>query len=506
MVGAVSRSRMVKLRTFFVTLACVAATHAAAQSVNAGRIAYTTPQVSGQKSCSASTCHGNDPRNNQSKILRGADDPGAIGLAISQVTQMAFMKPAISTIPFADLAAYIGNPGGVTGTAAAQLAPTALTFPSTAVGSSAPSQQFAISNTGTAALLVSSVSSSNGAEFTLVSNCGSIAAGASCDVSVGFTPSAAGTRTGTITVAHNAAGGASTLSVSGTATAPVVFVPGIEVTPAALEFGPITAGSFSGVQLVTVNSVGTAPLTLSAITVTGSNFSIIAGVNSCSVNTPIAVGRPCIVPVRFTPAAAGALTATLSISHNAGATAATVNLSGTGVASTPSNVKTMVEYIYVPLNYFFVTSRDDDKATLDAISSFQRTGLSFPVYATQTGSAKAISRFYFDKVAMNSSRGSHFYTLLDADKSALTALNPDNAQTPRLPYNEGIDSWAFLPVVAGVGGSCASGQTPVYRLFRNATRFPDDRNHRFTSDVATYNAFVALGWDGEGVNFCVPTP
>jgi hypothetical protein len=496
---------MVMLKTCLLVLACVMATHAAAQSINAGRIAYTTPQVSGQKSCSDSQCHTNDPSRNQNRILKGADDPGAIGLAISQVTQMAFLKPAVATIPFADLAAYLGNPGGVTGTAVAQLAPTALTFPSTIVGSSAPSQQFAISNTGSAALLVSSVSS-NSAEFTVVSSCSNVAAGASCNVSVGFTPSGAGTRSGTITVAHNAAGGTSTLGVSGTATTPVALVPGIQVTPAALAFGSVTVGSFSGVQRATVTSVGTAPLTLSAITVTGSNFPIVVGAEGCAVNTPIAVGSSCTVPVRLAPVAAGALTATLSISHNASAPAATVSLSGTGVASTASNVKAMVEYRYVPLNYFFVTSRDDDKATLDAISDFQRTGLSFPVYATQVGNAQAISRFYFDKVAMSSSRGSHFYTLLDADKSALTALNPTNSQAPRLPYNEGIDSWAFLPVVAGVGGSCASGQTPVYRLFRNATRFPDDPNHRFTSDVATYNAFVALGWDGEGVNFCVPTP
>jgi hypothetical protein len=210
--------------------------------------------------------------------------------------------------------------------------------------------------------------------------------------------------------------------------------------------------------------------------------------------------------VRFQPAAAGAQSATLSVSHNAGATAATVSLSGTGAASTGSNLKTMVEYLYVPLNYFFITSRDDDKATLDAISAFQRTGLSFPVYATQTGNTQAISRFYFDKVALSGSRGSHFYTLLETDKTALTALNPGNTQTPLLPYNEGIDAWAFLPLVAGVGGSCATGQTPIYRMFRGDARFPKDPNHRYTSDVAIYNAFVAQGWDGEGVNFCVPSP
>ncbi len=478
-----------------------------AQDVNAGKIAYTTPAVAGQKSCSDASCHTLNPLNNQNRILKAADDPGAIGFAISSVMQMAFLGNPLklTSTQIQDLAAYIGNPSAATGSPTAQLSPATLTFESTVVGHSAATQSFTITNVGTAALLVSGVTSSN-PDFSIISSCGSIAAGASCDVSVGFTPSAAGTRSGTISVSHNATGGTSTLSVSGTATTPVALVPGIQVTPAALAFGAISLGSFSGVQLVTVNSVGTAPLTLTAITVTGSNFPIVVGVNSCAVNTPIAVGRPCIVPVRFSPVAAGALTATLSISHNASATAEMVSLSGTGVASPPSNIKMMVEYVYVPLNYFFITSRDDDKATLDAITGFQRTGLSFPVYATQTGSSKAISRFYFDKVAVNGSRGSHFYTLLDADKTALKALNPTNAQTPRLPYNEGIDSWAFLPVVAGVGGSCASGQMPVYRLFRGGVRFPDDPNHRFTSDVATYNAFVALGWDGEGVNFCVPLP
>jgi hypothetical protein len=43
----------------------------------------------------------------------------------------------------------------------------------------------------------------------------------------------------------------------------------------------------------------------------------------------------------------------------------------------------------------------------------------------------------------------------------------------------------------------------VYRLFRGA-KFVDDANHRLTADKALYKQFVATGWDGEGVNFCVP--
>ena len=383
--------------------------------------------------------------------------------------------------------------------------PASLTFGATVVGNSAASQTLVISNSGTAALQVSGITSSN-ADFPIFSSCGSIAAAASCSVSVGFAPSAAGARSGTITVSHNAVGRSTAVSVSGTATAPVILTPGIQTAPASVAFGAVTVGSFSGAQFVTVTSAGNAPLTLSAISVAGSHFSALSGGGSCAMGVPIAAGSSCTVTLRFQPTAAGVQSGALGIAHNASATPVTVNLSGTGVASAASNLRSMVEYVYVPLNFFFITSRDGDKAELDSTAGFQRTGLSFPVYATQTGNSRGISRFYFDKVAANGSRGSHFYTLLDDDVNALTALNPTNARAPRVPYYEGIDSWAILPVVAGVGGSCASGQMPVYRLFRGSMRFPDDPNHRFTSDVAIYNAFVALGWDGEGVNFCVPTP
>ena len=64
------------------------------------------------------------------------------------------------------------------------------------------------------------------------------------------------------------------------------------------------------------------------------------------------------------------------------------------------------------------------KTVLAADDGFQRAGLSFPVYATQIGVAKAISRLYFDKVAVAGSCDSHYDTRLDADKAAFTALNP----------------------------------------------------------------------------------
>ena len=469
-----------------------------AQDINAGKLVYTTPQVTGQLSCSAGACHTPNPLINQNKILKAADNPGAIGVALNSVTQMAFLKGVLVTQQFIDVAAYIGNPAAATGSPAVRLTPTTLAFPGITVGASASSQPFAIDNTGTAALIVTSVTSNN-PEFSLISGCGTIAAGASCNVSVGFNPAVAGSRSGTITVSHNASGATSTVAVSGTATLPAI--PDIQVTPSSLSFGAIVVGSLSTAQAITVKSVGTAPLIITALSDAGAAFPRVGG--TCVVGTPIAPGANCTLLLRFAPTTISTLVRTIAISHNVNATPVSVSLSGTAVVGA-ANTKTMVEYVYSPLNYYFITSRDDDKTALDAIADFKRTGLSFAVYATEFAGSKAISRFYFDQIALKASRGSHFYTLLDSDKAALIALNPSNASTPRLPVNEGVDSWAFLPLVSGPGGSCASGLIPVYRLFRGGTRFPDDPNHRFTASLATYDAFIALGWDGEGVNFCVP--
>ena len=166
----------------------------------------------------------------------------------------------------------------------------------------------------------------------------------------------------------------------------------------------------------------------------------------------------------------------------------------------------MTEYRHAVLDYYFITSRYQEKLLLKAIApDLQPTARSFAVNPTgfQAG-GKSITRFYFDAVARGGGRGSHFYTLVDSERAALNSLNPGNAAAPRMPYNEGVDSFAFAPAMEGIGGSCASGQTAVYRAFRGNARFPDDPNHRFTTDLAQYNGLVTAGWDGEGVKMCAP--
>jgi hypothetical protein len=172
-----------------------------------------------------------------------------------------------------------------------------------------------------------------------------------------------------------------------------------------------------------------------------------------------------------------------------------------GAASSPAQ---MVEYYHSTLDYYFITSRPNEILLLDGTPAFRRTGQSFSVHASPVGLAVGIRRYYFDRVALGGTRGGHFYTAVATEQQALASLNPLNTPAPRLPYDEGIDSYAFAPIVDGIGGFCGSGQVPIYRVFRGNARFPDNPNHRFTTSVATYSAFLALGWDGEGVKLCAP--
>ena len=268
-----------------------------------------------------------------------------------------------------------------------------------------------------------------------------------------------------------------------------------------LAFGNSTAGVTSGTQSVTLTNTGAATLAISYTTISGTDFALVS--TTCNAGASLSPGASCTATARFTPTTAGAQSGTLSIGHNATPAITSVALSGTGVATTQVT-RQMVEYRFVPLDYYFITSRDSDKAALDTNSGFARTGASFRVYAQAQGNLRPITRFYFDRVALGTTRGSHFYTLLDSDLQSLARQNPTQSAAPGFAQNEGIDSYAFSPLVSGVGGSCASGLQPVYRLYRGAARFPDNPNHRFTTSVATYNSVVALGWDGEGVNFCVP--
>jgi len=73
-----------------------------------------------------------------------------------------------------------------------------LTFATQIVGTASSSQSLTLSNTGTAPIVVSNISTSG--DFSQINNCSTVAPSGSCSISVVFQPSAAGNRTGVLTV------------------------------------------------------------------------------------------------------------------------------------------------------------------------------------------------------------------------------------------------------------------------------------------------------------------
>jgi WD40 repeat protein len=143
--------------------------------------------------------------------------------------------------------------------------------------------------------------------------------GASCTLSATFTPTSAGTRTGTITITDSAPGSPHTINLIGT-----TLVAQVDITPTQLSFTSELVGGTSSPQTVTLTNTGGAPLSIQSISVLGD----FAESNDCGVS--VATSTTCQIVVTFTPTVAGNRTGTLTVVYTATGSPQTVPLSGIG--------------------------------------------------------------------------------------------------------------------------------------------------------------------------------
>lgn len=228
-----------------------------------------------------------------------------------------------------------------TGTAVAvpvaNITPTSLTLPATAIGATSSAQNVSVGNTGTAALTLGAISLGNAADFVIAGGTcaagGSVAPGASCTVSVAFKPSPGptGLRNGKLSITHNAAGSPGEVSLAGNATPAAAPVAALT---AALSFGSVDVGASSTAQAATLSNTGNATLAVAAIATDSADFAVSGG--TCAAGASVAPGASCTIAVVFRPKAVGARSGSLVVTHNAGSGRSSASLSGTGVALTPT--------------------------------------------------------------------------------------------------------------------------------------------------------------------------
>ncbi|MGB2635949.1 MAG: SBBP repeat-containing protein [Candidatus Acidiferrum sp.] len=104
---------------------------------------------------------------------------------------------------------------------AANVTPSTLGFGSLLIGTTSGSQPIVVSNAGSAALTISSIelSGTNESDFSQTNNCGaSVAANASCTISVTLTPSAAGAQSASLIITDSASNSPQTVPLTGSGT------------------------------------------------------------------------------------------------------------------------------------------------------------------------------------------------------------------------------------------------------------------------------------------------
>jgi len=234
-----------------------------------------------------------------------------------------------------------------TGTvASASLSPTSLSFGNQSVNTTSGVLAATLTNGGTAALSLSSIvlTGANAGAFAQTNTCGSsLAAGASCTVSVTFDPTATGSQSASVSFTDNASGSPQSLSLSGTGTSATV-----SLSPSSLSFANQPISVTSSTQIVTLTNGGSTALSISSLTITGTNAADFAEVaNTCG--SSVAAGANCSIGVAFTPSTSKSETASLAIADNATGSPQTVSLSGLGIHNvvllwTPSSTSGVVGY------------------------------------------------------------------------------------------------------------------------------------------------------------------
>ena len=201
---------------------------------------------------------------------------------------------------------------------------TSLAFGNQAIETTSIYKLVVLTNSQTVPLTINSISTSG--DFADTTGCPispkTLAAGATCQIKVTYTPTVLAAETGTLTVTDNGANSTLTAELSGTGVPPVV------VAPSSYNFGNQFVNTLSSAHGFAITNWQPTPLTISSVAVTGA----FAETSNCPLSpSTLAARAACTISVTFTPTASGANTGSLTVVDNAPNSPQTSSLSGTGL-------------------------------------------------------------------------------------------------------------------------------------------------------------------------------
>jgi subtilase family serine protease len=219
--------------------------------------------------------------------------------------------------------------GKAASTLTLSLSPTSIAFGTVTVGTTSAAHVVTVKNTGTSALTLTSEIVSAPFVKSATTCTTTLAVGASCTVSVEYKPTATGASTGTVVVASNGVSTPASVALTGTGTA--AATPTLTLTPTSIAFPNTIVGSTSDAVTVVAKNSSTSSITLSSITLGGTNTSSFELLDTCGAT--LAAGASCNLYIAFKPTSAAALSGYVAITDNASGSPQKVTLNGTGTVA-----------------------------------------------------------------------------------------------------------------------------------------------------------------------------
>ena len=248
--------------------------------------------------------------------------------------------------------------------------PSSLSFGSVSVGSES-SQSIRLTNSGSSSMTISAASASGpGISVSGLSFPATLSAGASTSLTAVFKPATAGNASGTVTVTSSATNSPDVVGWSATG----IVAPSAQLTasPSSVNFGSISIGS-SGSSTVQLKNTGTASVKISAITTSGSGFTL----SSLALPLTLAPNQAATLTAGFKPTASSAYSEHITVTSSATNSPTTISLTGAGeTAAAPGLTATppSVSFGTVPTGAtttqtIRLTNSGDSQLTISGVSA-----------------------------------------------------------------------------------------------------------------------------------------
>jgi hypothetical protein len=312
------------------------------------------------------------------------------------------------------------------------------------VGATSAAQTETVTNSGTASLTITSVglTGANAGDFGKSADTCSgatVIPSGTCAVGVTFTPAGSGARSATLSFADNATGSPQTVGLSGTGTTALV-----SLSATSLTFGSQAIGTPGTPQTITLKNTGNGALSITSITVTGTNAKDFSETNTCG--SSVAAEDSCTIRVTFTPSASGSRAASVSITDNAVGSPQTVSLSGSGAFVLPVKASANGRYFVDQNNAPWLLMADSPQSMICTINA---SSMATYMSARQSEGFNAIQA---DAICTTYTGGNANGTAFDGTPPFTSGSSPANydLSTPNSAYFTELDSLVTLAASYGL--------------------------------------------------------